>query len=170
MTRLDFAPMEGVTGRLFREAHRAIFSGVDRYYMPFLSPTRDHVFTPRELRELWGGQGPEPDTVPQLLTRSSEDFLWAATALRDMGYGEVNLNLGCPSGTVTAKGKGAGFLARPQELERFLDQIFARSPLPVSIKTRLGMEREEEFPPLLSLFSRYPVHELIIHPRVRLEF
>ncbi len=59
---------------------------------------------------------------------------------KDMGYTEVNLNLGCPSGTVTAKGKGSGFLAQPEELERFFDEVFSKNPLPVSVKTRLGYE------------------------------
>ena len=77
-----------------------------------------------------------------------------------MGYGEVNLNLGCPSGTVTAKGKGAGFLGDLPRLERFLDEIFARSPLPISIKTRMGVSDPEEFGPILALYNRSPVKEL----------
>lgn len=87
-----------------------------------------------------------------------------------MGYGEVNLNLGCPSGTVTAKGKGSGLLADVPALERLLDGVFARSPLPVSIKTRIGYTRPDEFDRLLDVFARYPIHELIIHPRTRVEF
>ena len=110
--------------------------------------------------------------VPQLLTKNAADFLWCAGELSAMGYGEVNLNLGCPSGTVVAKGKGAGMLAKPEELERFLDEVFARAPagLRISLKTRLGLEDPEEFPRLLELFSRYPVSLLILHPRVRADF
>lgn len=108
-----FAPMEGVTGAEFRRAHHQVFGGVDAYYMPFLSPTQDHVFTPRELRGILPENNPGFRAVPQLLTRNVEDFLWAAGELAAMGYDEVNLNLGCPSGTVTAKGKGAGLLQRP---------------------------------------------------------
>ena len=115
-----FAPLEGITGAVFREAHNRCFGGVDAYYMPFLSPTRDRVFTPRDLRNV----APEHNLgfrgVPQLLTREPEDFCWAANALYEMGYDEVNLNLGCPSGTVTAKGKGAGLLADPDGLERLM--------------------------------------------------
>ena len=83
---------------------------------------------------------------------------------------QVNLNLGCPSGTVTAKGKGSGLLADYPALERFLDGIFGNAPLPISIKTRIGYTSADEFERLLALFSRYPVHELIIHPRTRAEF
>ena len=162
--------MEGITGALFRRTHRRFFPGVDRYFMPFLSPSQHHVFTRRELRDILPEQDGDLDAVPQLLTRSGADFLWAAGELARMGYREVNLNLGCPSGTVTAKGKGAGLLGRREELERMLDGIFAAPPTAISLKTRLGMEDPEEFPALLKLFSRYPVSLLIIHPRVRQDF
>ena len=87
--------------------------------------------------------------------------------MRDLGYEEVNLNLGCPSGTVTAKGKGAGFLARPEELAQFFDLVFARAPLPVSVKTRLGIQSPEEFGRLLEIYNSYPIACLTIHPRVQ---
>lgn len=165
-----FAPMEGVTGARFRRTHRKYFSGVDRYYMPFISPTQDHVFTPRELRNVGAEANEGVPAVPQLLTKNADDFLWAAGELAAMGYGEVNLNLGCPSGTVVAKGKGAGLLADPEGLERFLDTVFAHAPVPISIKTRLGLESPEEFSRLLEIFGRYPPALLIIHPRVRADF
>lgn len=167
-----FAPMEGITGSQFRRAHRTYFSGVDKYYLPFISPTQDHVFTPRELRNI----GPEANegipVVPQLLTKNASDFLWAAKELKAMGYDEVNLNLGCPSGTVVAKGKGAGMLAHPEELDRFLQEIFSADlgGLNLSVKTRLGVESPEEFSTLLDVFRRYPISLLIVHPRVRTDY
>ena len=170
MVRYDCAPMEGVTGVQFRRAHSRCFGGVSRYYTPFLSPTQDHRFTRRELREVLPACSGGAETVPQLLTKNPEDFLWAANELAAMGYREVNLNLGCPSGTVTAKGKGAGMLADRPALERFLDEIFSAAPVEISIKTRLGIKDPEEFQPLLELFCRYPVRELTIHPRVREDF
>ena len=104
------------------------------------------------------------------MTRRAPDFLWAAELVEDMGYTEVNLNLGCPSGTVTAKGKGSGFLAKPEELERFFDEVFASVQLPVSVKTRLGMQEPEEFERLLEIYNRYPIACLTIHPRVQKQF
>ena len=168
--RYYFAPMEGVTGAVYRQAHAACFPGVDRYYAPFLSPTKDHRLTPKEQREILPEHNRGIALVPQVMTHNPSDFLWAANTLLDLGYSEVNLNLGCPSGTVTAKKKGAGLLADPPLLAALLEEIFARSPLPISIKTRLGMNSPQEFPPLLELFARYPVAELIIHPRVRGDF
>lgn len=169
--RIDFAPMEGITDDLFRTLHHRYFPGVDRYFTPFLSPTEDGI-TKKERAQVLPENNPGVNLVPQLMTRQAESFLTAARELEGLGYSEVNLNLGCPSGTVTAKGKGAGFLApaRRQELEEFLDRIFSACPIDISIKARLGMEDPEDFPAILALLSRYPVKELILHPRVRADF
>ena len=166
-----FAPMEGVTGGEYRRAHRKFFSGVDKYYMPFVSPTRDHVFTPRELRNIAPEANEGIDGVPQLLTKEPEDFLWAARELEAMGYGEINLNVGCPSGTVVAKGKGAGMLGDPRKLDQFLEEIFSAGlKADISVKTRLGLTDPEEFGELLEIFARYPIFLLIVHPRVRKDY
>lgn len=170
--RIDFAPLEGITKAVFRRVYQEFFGGADRYFIPFFSPAPEHVMPNRDRREL--ELESEKNTgslaIPQVMTRKAADFLWAAELLKNMGYSEVNLNLGCPSGTVTAKGKGAGFLAHPQELDLFLDEIFTKSPLPISIKTRLGIADPQEFGILLELFNQYPVVCLIIHPRVQKQF
>ena len=165
--RLDFAPLDGITKRVFRRVWHERFGGADRYFIPFLSPTDQHIITPRDRRELENPEGlPQ---VPQIMAKRAEDFVWAAGALADMGYTEVNLNLGCPSGTVTAKGKGSGLLLDPEGLDRFLDGVFSGVRVPVSVKTRLGYHTPEEFPRLLEIFNRYPIACLTIHPRVRPE-
>ena len=167
---MHFAPMEGLTGHIYRQAHRKIFRPADVYYTPFLSPTRDHVFTPKERREILPENNEGIRLVPQLMTNKAEDFLWAAGELAAMGYDEVNLNLGCPSGTVVAKKKGSGFLAFPQELDGFFAQVFDRAPCAVSVKTRLGKNSPEEFSRILEIFNRYPIKLLTIHPRVQTDF
>ena len=165
-----FAPMEGLTDSIYRRAHHTYFSGVDRYYMPFLSPTIHRTLTHREDRELPMADSVDFQAVPQVLTKVAEDFLWAAQVCRDRGYDEVNLNVGCPSGTVVSKGKGSGMLRDLDHLDRFLEEIFQESVLPISIKTRLGIENSEEFPKILEIYNRYPIIELTIHPRVRKQF
>ena len=168
--RYYFAHMEGLTDSIYRKAHHTHFSGVTRYYMPFISPTVHRSLTPRESRELPKADSVAFSAVPQLLTKVSEDFLWAAGVCRDLGYDEVNLNIGCPSGTVTAKGKGAGMLRDLDHLRRFLDDIYRDAPLPISVKTRLGFEDPAEFPAILDVFNDYPICELTVHPRVRKDF
>lgn len=168
--RYYFAPMEGLTDSIYRRAHHQYFTGVDRYYMPFLSPTIHRTLTHREDRELPLAESESFHAVPQVLTKVSEDFLWAAQVCLDRGYDEVNLNVGCPSGTVVSKGKGSGMLRDLEHLDRFLDEIFAKSPIPVSVKTRLGIENPEEFTAILDIYNKYPIKELTIHPRVRKQF
>lgn len=170
--RYYFAPMEGFTDAVYRNTHARYFgnetegTAMDRYYAPFLSPKTDLSVDPRQLRDVLPENNVGMPVIPQILGKDADAFLWMTQKLADMGYQEVNLNLGCPSGTVTAKGKGAGFLQDPEALEKYLDKIFAHSVLPISIKTRIGMRDAEEFGELLELYNQFPVKELTIHPRV----
>lgn len=168
--RYDFAPLEGLTDSIYRRLHHKYFPGVDRYFTPFFSPTVHRALTPREARELPPADSTDFCVVPQLLTKVPEDFLWMSGVCKDLGYEEVNLNIGCPSGTVTAKGKGAGMLRDLDSLDSFLYAVFSSAPLPISVKTRIGFESAEEFTDILQIYNRYPIKELIIHPRVRKDF
>ncbi len=168
--RYYYAPMEGLTDSIYRRLHHKYFGGIDRYYMPFISPTIHRTLTHKEDRELPMADSVDFCAIPQILTKIPEDFLWAAQVCADRGYTEVNLNVGCPSGTVVSKGKGSGMLRSPAELDAFLEAIFKDSPLPISVKTRLGLENPEDFVSLLEVFNRYPIKELTIHPRVRKDF
>ena len=165
-----FAPMEGVTDAVYRRVHHAHFAGIDKYFIPFISPTQNLVLTPRERNNVSPEVNAGLRVVPQVLTKKADHFLWAAQLLFDMGYDEINLNVGCPSGTVTAKGKGAGMLLYPQALDAFLEEIYAHTPVKVSIKTRIGFFSPDEFDELLAVYNRYPVHELIVHPRTREQY
>ncbi|MBQ9593884.1 MAG: tRNA-dihydrouridine synthase family protein [Lachnospiraceae bacterium] len=168
--QLTMAPMEGITRYIFRNAHAAVFGGFDRYYTPFLSPNLHHHFRHRESDDINPANNAGLDVVPQILSNVPDDFLWAAEECADRGYTEVNLNLGCPAGTVAKKGKASGMLLDLDRLQAFLDSVFAYSPLPVSIKTRLGWADPAEFDAILALYEQYPVKELIVHARVREEY
>ena len=163
------APLESVTTWIYRQAHAKIYGRLDKYFIPFLEPHEKRDFKTRELQEILPEHNENIYVVPQILTNRSEGFIKLAKALKDWGYEEINLNLGCPSKTVVTKGKGSGFLAKPEELERFLTEIFdaLSGEVKISVKTRIGKEDPEEFPALLELFNKYPMEELIIHPRVQ---
>ena len=172
-----FAPLEGITGYTFRNVHHQYYEGMDKYFSPFLSPNQHHAVNPKEKRDILPEHNKGISLVPQILTNKAELMLAAAKELKQLyGYEEVNLNLGCPSKTVVSKGKGAGFLAEPNQLERFLDDVFttisaSESNFPkISIKTRIGMDEAEEFTELLRIYNQYPLLELIIHPRVQKDF
>lgn len=169
--KLYMAPLEGITGHIFRRAyHQHINGEMDKYFTPFLSPNQNQCMSNRERKDILPENNPGMNLVPQILTKDAGRFVDTAKELSEYGYREVNLNLGCPSRTVVTKRKGAGMLADVEVLERFLDEIFSKCPLEISVKTRLGISSESEWEKLFSLFSHYPMKELIVHARLLDDF
>lgn len=160
------APMEGLTTYNFRTNWNRYYGGMDKYFTPFIS---NRHMNSRERNDVLPEHNTGMYTVPQILTNKADEFLSLAEQLAGYGYHEVNLNLGCPSGTVVARNRGAGFLGTPRELESFLDEIFEKCPLEISIKTRIGMSSTDEWAPLLQIYRKFPMKELIIHPRLQAE-
>ena len=148
MSKLYLAPMEGLTGYVYRNAHRACFGEMDGYFTPFLASKK---LSSKEKREVLPENNLNMNVIPQILTNKTDEFLSIARQLKDRGYTSVNLNLGCPSGTVTAKNRGAGFLKVKDELEEFLKVIFEECPLNISVKTRIGAYHDEEFLELIEI-------------------
>lgn len=168
-----FAPMEGVTGYIYRNTHHIHFPGIDKYFTPFLVANQTYHFKSKEILDVAPENNQGMVVVPQIMANKAEEFVWAALELKKLGYEEINLNLGCPAATVVSKKKGAGFLAYPDELDFFLDTVFSRlegQGMKVSVKTRLGKEQVDEAGRLMEIYNRYPLHELIIHPRVQKDF
>lgn len=165
-----FAPMEGITGYIYRNAHHTCFPGIDRYFTPFITANEKKNFSNRERNDILPEHNEGIPVVPQILTNRAQDFIWAASELKKYGYGEVNLNLGCPSGTVVSKYKGSGFLSKQEELNEFLDEIFSSLDMKISVKTRIGRFDPEEFYELIHIFNRYPLSQLIIHPRIQTDY
>ncbi len=172
MTRYRYylAPMEGITNATFRRTYHAHFKSMDKYFTPFLCPHTKRDLTTKEKKEILPENNEGMYVVPQILTNQAEGFLETAGKLEQYGYREINLNLGCPSKTVITKGRGSGFLAFPAELREFLDKIFSKTNLKVSIKTRIGRDDTLLWEELLSIYSEFPLEELIIHPRIQKEF
>ncbi len=159
--------MEGVTGHVYRTAYHAFFHNVDKYFSPFIVANQHNSLKTRELKDIAPENNQGMYLVPQILTNNSEYFINTSKALTTYGYNEVNLNLGCPAGTVVSKGKGSGFLALKEQLNQFLYEIFEAQVTEISIKTRIGKDSPDEFYELLQIYNQYPIKELIIHPRVQ---
>ncbi|MBD5469942.1 MAG: tRNA-dihydrouridine synthase family protein [Lachnospiraceae bacterium] len=160
------APMEGITTYIYRNAYNHYFGGIDKYFTPFIASKK---MNRREMNEILPEHNAHITVVPQILTNRSDEFLQITRKIAEYGYTTVNLNLGCPSGTVTARKRGSGFLSVLDELERFLYEIYEQSPLKISIKTRIGVESVDEWENILELYKKYPMEELIIHPRLQKE-
>lgn len=160
----DLAPMEGITTYIYRSTFEKYYGGISHYYTPFLASMH---LSNREKNEVLPEHNEGMTLIPQILSNRADEFLEITKALQEYGYDTVNLNLGCPSGTVVAKHRGSGFLAAPQELDAFLAEIFDKCPLKISIKTRIGISEESEWEPILKIYEKYPIAELIIHTRLQ---
>ena len=165
--KIYLAPMEGITIYIYRNAYHHHFGGIDKYFTPFIASKK---LNRRELNEILPEHNQNLNVVPQILTNRAEEFLLIAGKIAGYGYQTVNLNLGCPSGTVVSRKRGAGFLSIPDALDRFLYEIYEKSPVRISIKTRIGIESVAEWARILEIYQKYPLAELIIHPRLQKEF
>ena len=161
------APMEGITGHIVRNAFLHHFGQIDKYFTPFIPAAKR--LSRKVLRDIDPANNEGIRLVPQLISNRSDEILDMIRQLKDRGFSEFNINLGCPSGTVVSKKRGSGMLLYPQELDRFLDGIYSCADVPVSVKTRIGFYSVDEWPTLLAIYRRYPMSEFIIHPRVRAE-
>ena len=165
--KLYLAPLEGITTMTYRRAYERNFGGVDRYFTPFIVNKK---LGSREIEGILPENNPGVTLIPQIMSNRAEDFIQVSKEIATYGYDTVNLNLGCPSGTVVSKKRGAGFLAYPEELDAFLSEVYEKCPIKISIKTRIGLEDENEWENLLSIYEKYPMEELIIHPRLRTDY
>ncbi len=166
-----FAPLEGITGYIYRNTYEKHFGGISKYFSPFITTNQNFTIQNREKKDILPENNKGIYLVPQIMSNHAEQFYDMANKIADLGYKEINLNLGCPSRTVVTKKKGAGFLAYPEDLNGFLDEIFYYCrDMEISIKTRIGMEDTEEFIRLLQIYNKYPLKELIVHPRLQTDY
>ncbi|MCI8307669.1 MAG: tRNA-dihydrouridine synthase family protein [Lachnospiraceae bacterium] len=169
--QLYMAPMEGLTVHTYRNVFGAYYGGADKLFTPFIAAEGSHKMKKREISDIAPENNKGLSIVPQIISNDAANFIRFARIIHEMGYDEVNLNLGCPSGTVVSKGKGSGFLGRKKELDEFLKAIYSElTDINISVKTRLGLKTPDEIEELMKIFNRYPIYELIIHPRVREEY
>ena len=168
--KLSFAPLEGITSYIYRNTHAEYFGGCDEYYTPFISPSDNTKIGRKGFRDIIPENNLEVRPVVQVLTNNAVSFLKFCEKLKEYGYDRLNINLGCPSGTVVNKRRGSGLLRELNLLESFLDEIFEKSDIKISIKTRTGFYSSDEFDRLLTLYNKYPLDNLIVHPRCREDF
>lgn len=167
--RIYMAPLEGITGYIYRNTFARYFGGIDKYFTPFIAPAKGRPLRTRELKDVQN-RGDGMKVVPQLLTNSGEGFVRTARYLKGLGYDEVNINLGCPSKTVVTKCKGSGLLYDIERLDNFLYEVFEADVMRVSVKTRIGRDSETEFEDIIDVYKKYPISELIIHPRLQKDY
>ena len=168
--KLYLAPREGITTAIYRNTHNEFFGYCDEYYSPFIAPSENERITNKTLKDVLKENNKNVCLKVQVLTNISNAFNTLAKKVREIGYDEININLGCPANTVAGKGRGSGFLRYPEKLDEFLYNIYSQNDMKISVKTRLGFEDPSEIYTILDIYNKYPCCELIVHPRVRAEF
>ncbi len=172
-----FAPMEGMTGCLFRRIHKEHFGGCDKYFTPFISTNENITLNNKEKSDVDPAENEGMNLVPQIISNSaSQSAEYILKLNRDHGYREININLGCPSGTVVSKNKGSGMLRDPENFESFLSDLEkaieevrkSGEYVPdLSIKTRIGYYSSDECEKITKILVSHPVKQVIVHPRSR---
>lgn len=162
------APMQGLTELMFRKVYQQCFpNAIDLAISPFLSLTHGN------LADAWKKIDdviPEDNigsipVIPQILGKEPIEFIDLANSLFDVGYTEINWNIGCPMRRITAKHRGSGILPYPDEVKSILDQIVPKLKPQLSIKMRLGLHSNEEIFALVPILNNYPLANVTIHPR-----
>lgn len=173
--QLYLAPMEEITGYIFRNVTDRHFSGADKFITPFVVPNQRNILKTKDGREINPEHNAGKKVVIQVLTNSSDYFTELAEYIYGLGYDEINLNFGCPSNTVAKKFRGSGMLIDLKKMDEFLNNVFASGIFSkegigerkISIKTRIGFDSEEYWDEIVDIFNKYPISELIVHPRIK---
>jgi len=169
MRPIYLAPLRGVTDAIYRNTFAEHFGGIDRAVAPFITTHAGRRIKPAHVRDLNPGDNPNMPVIPQVLTKSADDFIVLAKYLFDMGYNLINLNCGCPFPQVANKGRGSGLLCDPDGLERLLDTVLAHIPNRLSVKTRIGRYTANEIQTIMPIFNRYPLESVTVHPRTGIQ-
>ncbi len=157
--------MRGITTMHYRRAFVRHFQGLDTEMAPFISTVDAARINPKLLKDVLPENNSGLPLIPQLIGNKADDFVQMAIALHDLGYDEINWNLGCPHKPIRKKRRGSGLLPHPDAVDAILDQICERSPCKISVKVRLGVSDKSELMKLIPVLNRYPLSEVVIHPR-----
>lgn len=160
------SPLQGFTDFRFRNAQNKLFGGIDTYYSPYIRLNGKLVIKPSYERDLLPENNVGLEVIPQVITNDADEFLFVAKYVRELGYKELNWNLGCPYPMVTKSGMGSGLISNPERINHILDRTHSESDIIVSMKMRLGYENSEEILDVLPILDKYPIKNIAIHARI----
>ena len=163
---LSLGPFQGITDAPFRNVFKKHFGGIDKFYTPFFTGIQKDHAKNLQVEEIDPRFNDVETLTPQILSTDAEEILRFASQCKELGYKEINLNMGCPFPRVANKKRGCGLLPYPEKITAMLSTVFERIDLKFSIKCRLGYFDPDEIVPVIDIFNQYPLSELIIHPRI----
>jgi tRNA-dihydrouridine synthase len=160
------SPLQGFTDFRFRNAQNKIFGGIDTFYSPYIRLNGKMVIKPSYERDLLPENNLDLEVIPQVITNDADEFLFVAKYVQELGYKELNWNLGCPYPMVTKSGMGSGLIANPEKINNILHRAHSESDILVSMKMRLGYDNSEEILDVLPILDTYPIKNIAIHARI----
>lgn len=163
---LSCAPLQGFTEYPFRNALHTTIGGIDTFYAPYIRFENDHTIKKKYLKDIQPNHNLMVPLVPQILVKSSDDFLQLSQLIADLGYPEVNWNLGCPYPMVAKRQLGSGLLPYPDRIQHILETVIPKIEIKLSIKIRAGYESPDEIFRVIRQINEFPIHEIILHPRI----
>jgi tRNA-dihydrouridine synthase len=162
---LILAPLQGVTDVVFRQVYVRHFNGIDQAMAPFISTMSSRRLKPSRLKDVDPALNRALPVIPQILGNNPDDFIYLADYLFDMGYAQVNWNLGCPHSKIAKKLRGSGLLSHPEKIDAFLSRVIPTMKASLSVKIRLGRKSKEEIRDLIAMLNTHKLDEIILHPR-----
>lgn len=160
------SPLQGFTDFRFRNAQNKLFGGIDTFYSPYIRLNGKMVIKPSYERDLLPENNLDLEVIPQVITNDVDEFLFVAKYVRELGYKELNWNLGCPYPMVTKSGMGSGLISNPEKINNILHRAHNESDIIVSMKMRLGYDNSEEILDVLPILDTYPIKNIAIHARI----
>ena len=160
------SPLQGFTDFRFRNAQNKLFGGIDTFYSPYIRLNGKMIIKSSYERDLLPENNLDLEVIPQVITNDADEFLFVAKYVRELGYKELNWNLGCPYPMVTKSGMGSGLISNPEKINHVLERAHNESDIIVSMKMRLGYETTEEILHVLPILDKYPIKNIAIHARI----
>ncbi|MCF6141348.1 tRNA-dihydrouridine synthase family protein [Flavobacterium sp. K77] len=160
------SPLQGFTDFRFRNAQNKLFGGIDTFYSPYIRLNGKLVIKPSYQRDLQLDNNLDLEVIPQVITNDAEEFLFVAKYVLELGYKELNWNLGCPYPMVTKSGMGSGLISNTEKINHILERAHNETDILVSMKMRLGYESPQEILDVLPILDKYPLKNIAIHARL----
>ncbi|MEZ7506461.1 tRNA dihydrouridine synthase [Flavobacterium sp. Arc2] len=160
------SPLQGFTDFRFRNAQNKIFGGIDTFYAPYIRLNGKMVIKSSYQRDLLPENNNTLEVIPQIITNDADEFLFVSKYVQELGYKELNWNLGCPYPMVTKCGMGSGLISNTEKINQILHKVHNESDILVSMKMRLGYDTTEEILDVFPILEKYPIKNVAIHARI----
>ena len=128
-TILLSSPLQGFTDFRFRNSFHKYFGGIDTFFSPYIRLNGKFVVKPAYERDILPKNNLDINVIPQIMTNDAEEFLFVAKYVQELGYNELNWNLGCPYPMVTNRGMGSGLIKDFEKVDTILERVHNESDI-----------------------------------------